>query len=138
MECLVYFQLFFFKQKTAYEMRISDWSSDVCSSDLTVDVRKQVGVLLRDVIPPDRLVRAKRSVLGDLRVQLDERVVEPQLLVFEPDFGALRLCQVENALQIVPTVIGHAALARGIGVEAARNFTVSIELGRRACRERVC
>src|SRR3546814_9794491 len=26
--------LFFFKQKTAYEMRISDWSSDVCSSDL--------------------------------------------------------------------------------------------------------
>src|SRR3546814_6350000 len=29
---LIYF--FFFKQKTAYEMRISDWSSDVCSSDL--------------------------------------------------------------------------------------------------------
>src|SRR3546814_7590993 len=28
--------LFFFKQKTAYEMRISDWSSDVCSSDLFV------------------------------------------------------------------------------------------------------
>src|SRR3546814_7314229 len=28
---------FFFKQKTAYEMRISDWSSDVCSSDLGVD-----------------------------------------------------------------------------------------------------
>src|SRR3546814_10571093 len=28
---------FFFKQKTAYEMRISDWSSDVCSSDLTPD-----------------------------------------------------------------------------------------------------
>src|SRR3546814_2811787 len=29
--------LFFFKQKTAYEMRISDWSSDVCSSDLMED-----------------------------------------------------------------------------------------------------
>src|SRR3546814_1067887 len=29
---------FFFKQKTAYEMRISDWSSDVCSSDLTSPV----------------------------------------------------------------------------------------------------
>src|SRR3546814_3245172 len=28
---------FFFKQKTAYEMRISDWSSDVCSSDLLSD-----------------------------------------------------------------------------------------------------
>src|SRR3546814_6044312 len=33
--CLLWF--FFFKQKTAYEMRISDWSSDVCSSDLTAD-----------------------------------------------------------------------------------------------------
>src|SRR3546814_5003827 len=37
--CLLYFcrcvhVFFFFKQKTAYEMRISDWSSDVCSSDL--------------------------------------------------------------------------------------------------------
>src|SRR3546814_3025480 len=29
---------FFFKQKTAYEMRISDWSSDVCSSDLIAEV----------------------------------------------------------------------------------------------------
>src|SRR3546814_4132782 len=36
---------FFFKQKTAYEMRISDWSSDVCSSDLTVagDLRRGGG-----------------------------------------------------------------------------------------------
>src|SRR3546814_2701138 len=33
---LLYF--FFFKQKTAYEMRISDWSSDVCSSDLLVQL----------------------------------------------------------------------------------------------------
>src|SRR3546814_2999919 len=31
----VWFCFFFFKQKTAYEMRISDWSSDVCSSDLS-------------------------------------------------------------------------------------------------------
>src|SRR3546814_17972266 len=31
------FCFFFFKQKTAYEMRISDWSSDVCSSDLGAD-----------------------------------------------------------------------------------------------------
>src|SRR3546814_6126104 len=37
--CLLYFVMFhcFFKQKTAYEMRISDWSSDVCSSDLSVE-----------------------------------------------------------------------------------------------------
>src|SRR3546814_11081472 len=31
--CDLFFFVFFFKQKTAYEMRISDWSSDVCSSD---------------------------------------------------------------------------------------------------------
>src|SRR3546814_9645906 len=38
MSCmLVWFFFFFFKQKTAYEMRISDWSSDVCSSDLQLD-----------------------------------------------------------------------------------------------------
>src|SRR3546814_4762993 len=32
----MFFVFFFFKQKTAYEMRISDWSSDVCSSDLII------------------------------------------------------------------------------------------------------
>src|SRR3546814_3845247 len=32
------FFFFFFKQKTAYEMRISDWSSDVCSSDLAAEL----------------------------------------------------------------------------------------------------
>src|SRR3546814_3084015 len=37
--------VFFFKQKTAYEMRISDWSSDVCSSDLTQPVLVDGGVL---------------------------------------------------------------------------------------------
>src|SRR3546814_13650421 len=34
------FFFFFFKQKTAYEMRISDWSSDVCSSDLLVTLEE--------------------------------------------------------------------------------------------------
>src|SRR3546814_3591405 len=42
--CVVLF-FFFFKQKTAYEMRISDWSSDVCSSDLLgAPVRRPVVV----------------------------------------------------------------------------------------------
>src|SRR3546814_6331217 len=39
--CL-FMYFFFFKQKTAYEMRISDWSSDVCSSDL-VEARAPTG-----------------------------------------------------------------------------------------------
>src|SRR3546814_4044585 len=37
----ILFLFFFFKQKTAYEMRISDWSSDVCSSDLMVSPLKE-------------------------------------------------------------------------------------------------
>src|SRR3546814_6858002 len=37
---LVLCLFFFFKQKTAYEMRISDWSSDVCSSDLADEARQ--------------------------------------------------------------------------------------------------
>src|SRR3546814_8532027 len=36
-DVLLFCMFFFFKQKTAYEMRISDWSSDVCSSDLGHD-----------------------------------------------------------------------------------------------------
>src|SRR3546814_4194960 len=40
MSCFV----FFFKQKTAYEMRISDWSSDVCSSDLLPGRADAVGL----------------------------------------------------------------------------------------------
>src|SRR3546814_7563607 len=41
--CLWYLNVcivFFFKQKTAYEMRISDWSSDVCSSDLLLVIHR--------------------------------------------------------------------------------------------------
>src|SRR3546814_18353888 len=39
------FVLFFFKQKTAYEMRISDWSSDVCSSDLPAERQSRLPCL---------------------------------------------------------------------------------------------
>src|SRR3546814_3051130 len=37
--------VFFFKQKTAYEVRISDWSSDVCSSDLQAKIFNESTVL---------------------------------------------------------------------------------------------
>src|SRR3546814_5071193 len=39
--------IFFFKQKTAYEMRISDWSSDVCSSDLKQRLKAEGGAEVR-------------------------------------------------------------------------------------------
>src|SRR3546814_8279735 len=41
---------FFFKQKTAYEMRISDWSSDVCSSDLAEEDTHQLAPLAQLVV----------------------------------------------------------------------------------------
>src|SRR3546814_2668190 len=39
---------FFFKQKTAYEMRISDWSSDVCSSDLCCSSSQLLSLRLKE------------------------------------------------------------------------------------------
>src|SRR3546814_8777987 len=42
---LLFIFFFFFKQKTAYEMRISDWSSDVCSSDLIDDAIDSDGIV---------------------------------------------------------------------------------------------
>src|SRR3546814_1206935 len=52
---------FFFKQKTAYEMRISDWSSDVCSSDLLFENRQHR--LARDRGPAAK--HHRNLVLGD-------------------------------------------------------------------------
>src|SRR3546814_3635661 len=46
--CMEHDVFFFFKQKTAYEMRISDWSSDVCSSDLG-----QAQLLEADEVPAE-------------------------------------------------------------------------------------
>src|SRR3546814_18058063 len=66
MESVFFFDLtllvFFFKQRTAYELRISDWSSDVCSSDLHVAA---VGVALdlaEPAAPARRVVRAAAAV----------------------------------------------------------------------------
>src|SRR3546814_6218796 len=53
--CYFVVMFFFFKQKTAYEMRISDWSSDVCSSDLPEAERRQVTVLFADLAGYTRL-----------------------------------------------------------------------------------
>src|SRR3546814_14107402 len=57
------FFIFFFKQKTAYEMRISDWSSDVCSSDL----QARHGGRHRPVrgVPDDRGRRRRTDAVRD-------------------------------------------------------------------------
>src|SRR3546814_19521452 len=70
--CMILF-FFFFKQKTAYEMRISDWSSDVCSSDLERDFAEHVGELDLDQLvrgqrpaelPPIERILASRRIAG--------------------------------------------------------------------------
>src|SRR3546814_20743596 len=66
--CLYCF-FFFFKQKTAYERRISDWSSDVCSSDLEIDACREAGVDV-SVIPG---ISAAQGAAASLGFSLTER-----------------------------------------------------------------
>src|SRR3546814_5123432 len=69
--CVLYmfvlFFFFFFKQKTAYEMRISDWSSDVCSSDLLgrADVQIVQWILQRHVGLEAHQFAADARLLGE-------------------------------------------------------------------------
>src|SRR3546814_3310478 len=67
--CFVFF--FFFKQKTAYEMRISDWSSDVCSSDLLAGQPHD-----RAEDRPDPARRARRR--DDPPAALDPQAIEAE------------------------------------------------------------
>src|SRR3546814_6946901 len=57
-----YCMIFFFKQKTAYEMRISDWSSDVCSSDLRGLPLLEQAVKLAPEAPAIRINYAKALI----------------------------------------------------------------------------
>src|SRR3546814_8440066 len=73
---------FFFKQKTAYEMRISDWSSDVCSSDLLVVGRKGSGKSAVFFRVRDKISSSRRNIVLDLKpdgyqlVKLKDRVLK--------------------------------------------------------------
>src|SRR3546814_8876342 len=66
---------FFFKQKTAYEMRISDWSSDVCSSDLLLEKARQQSseseaeALLAQRLAPDMLPLSAQVRFACLQAQ---------------------------------------------------------------------
>src|SRR3546814_4162013 len=69
--------LFFFKQKTAYEMRISDWSSDVCSSDLNYHVIKdadEIVVRMHDErqFDAELVGRDTKTDLALLKVKTDQ------------------------------------------------------------------
>src|SRR3546814_6047995 len=64
--------VFFFKQKTAYEMRISDWSSDVCSSDLHREGGRGIGEARR-LDPVEAFLQ-----LHHHHLHRDDRVVDQQ------------------------------------------------------------
>src|SRR3546814_17451270 len=115
---------FFFKQKTAYEMRISDWSSDVCSSDLI----GHIGV-----------AGADRQIVGDA---VDRKgavaLVELQALgVLPAHLGVRTLVRiVRQALEIEAGSAKFLGLFANAVVEGAAD--PAAEIGRAAGRERVC
>src|SRR3546814_5856579 len=111
--------LFFFQQKTAYEMRSSDWSSDVCSSDLErksatrrpktdriaqhvarIHVRRdavEIQILVKQKIGgPERILHSpKRDGTPIYRVNADIGAIEPDILFAET--AAKRLGQIGRA-----------------------------------------
>src|SRR3546814_4952386 len=101
--------IFFFKQKTAYEMRISDWSSDVCSSDLYVCPAQ--GGLADDT--------------DILRVHTPEYLAS--LRQHAPTSGYFPL---DPDTHMNSHTLEAAQAAAGAGIAA--------EIGRASCRERVC
>src|SRR3546814_5463449 len=90
---------FFFKQKTAYEMRISDWSSDVCSSDLPR--------------PDQQMIRRARRERALVHPRFDRFEVRGGEDAVEPGDGAAAVeavARIDNA--VVRAKIGEAAAAR--------------------------
>src|SRR3546814_9695293 len=104
--------VFFFKQKTAYEMRISDWSSDVCSSDL-----EQV---------EDRFYRT------DDRISRQGAMTAASMQMAMAGAGAGSNGRLAAG---VGSQDGRAALS--VGYAKALNDRVR-KIGRASCRERVC
>src|SRR3546814_4367332 len=98
-----------FKQKTAYELRISDWSSDVCSSDLA-----DIGLVRHQPIDFARLI----SIL--LKRGLD-------------GFGHTNDGMAEDLPPLHPQVAGRTRAAR-----PAIDIKHVVKIGRATCRERVC
>src|SRR3546814_3278261 len=64
--------VFFFKQKTAYEMRISDWSSDVCSSDLIQRVQNLEGGIVAEILVSEGDIVERDQLL----LRIDNSVAE--------------------------------------------------------------
>src|SRR3546814_73493 len=102
--------VFFFKQKTAYELRISDWSSDVCSSDLLSLIERSHGPGIRyDIINAevgrslDKVIEeAKLRVAGTPNLEPKTEGVEEGVMAFSATFEVYPEVQVPDlsALQV--------------------------------------
>src|SRR3546814_15010582 len=123
--CLV----FFFKQKTAYEMRISDWSSDVCSSDL------DTVTFSRGLFGKPRNDAYIEKILRDLSLW-DKRHSK----ILELSGGMKRRVMIAKALSHEPRVLFLDEPTAGVDVELRRDMwkLIGEQIGRASCRERVC
>src|SRR3546814_802304 len=110
--CVVLFYFFFFKQKTAYDLRISDWSSDVCSSDL-VSARYEAGrdVFVIEADEYDTAFFDKRSKFVHYRprtailnnLEYDHADIFPDLTAIETQFHHLLRTIPAQGLIVRPT-----------------------------------
>src|SRR3546814_4846161 len=113
--------MLFFKQKTAYEMRISDWSSDVCSSDL--QQREHADRMLELERPADLLAR---------RPEREQRAAEQQ----RGDDGAGGIG--EGFDLRAARVAARPRETERLEAEDREDARPQVEIGRASCRERVC
>src|SRR3546814_4113823 len=113
--CMSLFIFFFFKQKTAYEMRISDWSSDVCSSDLAGGFSQRIRAI-ETCGKPVAAVIAGLALGGGLELALGCHF---RVAVDDPK---LRLALPEASIGLMPGAGGTQRLSRLIGVNAAMPY----------------
>src|SRR3546814_13132718 len=105
---ILYVVFFLFKQKTAYEMRISDWSSDVCSSDLPEVVRQ---IAIGDVVVVTK---------SDLRGADDRKTLEATIATYVPDAQVFDSHEPGFSLaSIIPTMTGSNASRPTKQIESA-------------------
>src|SRR3546814_5033620 len=104
---LCVFVFFFFKQKTAYEMRISDWSSDVCSSDLLPFPGRSA--IRRRVHALRRLPTAKQDIGGiGAHLTIDQVHLDLSVKHGELDRLAIITLIIDRQTKLI---LGHALMA---------------------------
>src|SRR3546814_3867479 len=113
---------FFFKQKTAYELRISDWSSDVCSSDL-VELAQRVLARVR------QLDLGKGDMIETDLGRVDDRAESDDQSAFLHPFDALLARCLGQADLLRERGEGDAAILPEDGEKLAIEL-VQIEIGR--------